>query len=147
MIAALDTNVLAYAEGLNGASMEEQALDLLENMRQGTVFIPVQVLGELYHLLVRNGGRTPDQARSAILAWRDVFPLIDTTAAILLAALDLATRQFSFWDAVILSASAEASCQMLLSEDMQEGFVWRGVTILNPFSKAPHPLLKSLLSR
>ena len=146
MSAAVDTNVLAYAEGLNGATMEKQAQDLLENMRPGSAIIPVQVLGELFHLLVRKGGRSPFQARSAILGWRNTFPLIDTSATVLLAAADLATRQFSFWDAVILSAAAEANCQLLLSEDMQNGFVWRGVTVVNPFAKPLHPLLDSLLS-
>ena len=146
MSAAIDTNVLAYAEGLNGAPMEKQAQDLLENIRPGSAIIPVQVLGELFHLLVRKGGRSPLQARSAILGWRNTHPSIDTSATVLLAAADLATRQFSFWDAVILSAAAEANCQLLLSEDMQNGFVWRGVTVINPFARPFHPLLDALLT-
>ncbi len=34
---------------------------------------------------------------------------------------------------------------MLLSEDMQDGFVYRGVTVANPFAAALHPLLASVL--
>ena len=34
---------------------------------------------------------------------------------------------------------------MLLSEDLQEGFTWRSVTVTNPFSATPHPLLRTLV--
>jgi predicted nucleic acid-binding protein len=54
-------------------------------------------------------------------------------------------HRFDIWDAVIVSASAEAGCRVLLSEDMQDGFVWRGMTIINPFAIVPHPMLASLL--
>ena len=35
--------------------------------------------------------------------------------------------------------------RLLLSEDLQDGFTWRGVTVANPFSASPHPLLAGLL--
>ena len=34
---------------------------------------------------------------------------------------------------------------MLLSEDMQEGFTWGGVTVVNPFADEKHDLLVNLL--
>jgi predicted nucleic acid-binding protein len=37
------------------------------------------------------------------------------------------------------------NCRLLLSEDLQEGFTWRGVTVTNPFAKSRHPLLDALL--
>ncbi len=52
MRVALDTKVLAYAEGLNGAGMKRTALGLLEKLPQGGAFA-VQTLGELFNLLVR----------------------------------------------------------------------------------------------
>jgi predicted nucleic acid-binding protein len=65
----------------------------------------------------------------------------------MLAAADLAvTHQLGIWDAVILCAAAEADCHLLLSEDMQDGFIWQGVTIANPFGRSKHPLLQALLS-
>jgi hypothetical protein len=32
-----------------------------------------------------------------------------------------------------------------LSEDLQEGFTWGGVTVINPFASPQHPLLQALL--
>lgn len=146
MRVALDTNVLAYAEGVNGPAMKKAALELLDKMPQNLVVLPVQVLGELFQLLVRKAGRSPAEARLAILSWRNAYALVETSPDVLLAALDLTVRQFNIWDAVILCAAAEADCHLLLSEDMQDGFVWRGVTIVNPFAKSKHPLLEALLS-
>lgn len=144
MRAALDTNVLAYAEGVNGARMRRSALELIERIPQGSLVLPVQALGELFHVLVRKAGRSPSEARSAILGWRNAFALIETSPAILMAATDLALQQFNIWDAVIVSAAAEADCQLLLSEDMHNGFVWRGVTIVNPFTRPNHTMVDAL---
>lgn len=145
MRAALDTNILAYAEGVNGLLMKKAALDLVGKLPQRSVVLPVQVLGELFQVLVRKAGRSPADARNAILGWRNAFVLLETLPAILMSAMDLAVHQFSIWDAVILSAAAEADCQLLLSEDMQDGFVWKGVTVVNPFTKPRNPLLDALL--
>jgi predicted nucleic acid-binding protein len=142
---ALDTNVLAYAEGVNGLAMKKAALELLDRLPQSLVVLPVQSLGELFQVLVRKAGRSPAEARLAILGWRNAYTLVETSSDVLLAALDLTVRRFSIWDAIILCAAAEADCHLLLSEDMQDGFVWRGVTILNPFAKPKHPQLEALL--
>ena len=146
MRVALDTNVLAYAEGVNGAQMRKAALELVERLPEGTALLPVQTLGELFHLLVRKAKRSPGRARKAILSWRDAFPLIETSAEVMLAAADLATdHQLSIWDSVVLSAAAESGCRLLLTEDMQEGFTWKGVTVTNPFATPKHELLAALL--
>lgn len=144
MKVALDTNILAYAEGVNSDEKEVEAWDLIEKLPDDAT-IPLQALGELFQVLVRKAGRTPAEARAVVSNWSHAFPLVETTTSMLFSAIELATRQFSLWDAVILSAAAEAECQILLSEDMQTGFTWRGVTIINPFSRPAHPLLESLL--
>lgn len=146
MRVALDTNILAYAEGVNNKTMQGQSLDLVKRLSGTTVVLPVQVLGELFSLLVRKAGRTPSDARNAVLHWRNAFNnLADTSAEVLLGAVDLAQSNISFWDAVILSTAAESGCQMLLSEDMQDGFVWKGVTVINPFKKLKPPMLEAIL--
>jgi predicted nucleic acid-binding protein len=143
---ALDTNILAYAEGVNGAPMKKKAGDLVQRLPLDATFLPVQVLGELYNLLVRKAGRTPAKARTAVLSWRDAFPLIETSPTVMLRAVDLASdHHLAIWDAVIVSATAEAGCRLLLSEDLQSGFTWNGVTVTKPFSQPRHELLSALL--
>ena len=146
MRVALDTNVLPYAEGVHGAPMRKAALELVQRLPEGRTLLPVQTLGELFNLLVRKAKRPPARARKAILSWRDAFPLVETSAEVMLAAADLATdHQLSIWDSVILSAAAESGCRLLLSEDLQEGFTWKGVTVTNLFATSKHELLTALL--
>ncbi len=144
---AIDTDILAYAEGVNGAARKRAALELVEKLPQDTVLVPVQALGELFNVLVRKAGRSPAKARRAILTWQDAFPLIETSAEVMLAAADLATdHQVGIWDSVIFSAAAAAGCRLLLSEDLQDGFTWKGVSVANPFSTRKHPLFAALLA-
>jgi len=143
---ALDTNILAYAEGVNGEARKANALELIQRLPAGSALLPVQTLGELFQLLVRKVNRTPAQARSAILGWRDAFPLIETSETVIVGAAELAaTHRFSFWDGVVLASAAEGGCRLLLSEDLQEGFTWNSVTVTNPFGVSSHPLLTGLL--
>jgi predicted nucleic acid-binding protein len=36
---------------------------------------------------------------------------------------------------MIFCVAAEVGCRYLISEHMQHGFTWRGLTIINPFSQ------------
>src|SRR5580692_4117333 len=143
---ALDTNILVYAEGVNGALRAKATVELIKKLPESSTFLPVQVLGELFRVLAGKAAFTPPQARAVVLRWRDTFPLIETSQSILVAALDLAADHgLSVWDAIILSAAAASGCRLLLSEDMQEGFTWGGVTVVNPFAAKQHELLAGLL--
>jgi predicted nucleic acid-binding protein len=143
---ALDTNLLVYAEGGGGSSKEKTAEQIVAKLPVDNTLIPVQVLGELFRVLVGKFGRKPESARKSILSWQNSFPVIETSHSILLAAADLAVdHKLNIWDAVFLSAAASAGCRLLLSEDMQEGFTWSGVTVVNPFSAKRHELLDELL--
>ena len=44
------------------------------------------------------------------------------------------------------AANGALRCRLLLSEDLQEGFTWRGVTVVNPFAPTLHPVLAALLT-
>jgi predicted nucleic acid-binding protein len=146
MYVALDTNILVSAEGLNGGSMERAARALVRRFTPESTLLPVQTLGELYAVLVRKGHRSPQKARDAVLKWGDTYPIIETSSPVLVQAMELsAAHQLAFWDAIVLSSAADANCRMLLSEDLQDGFTWSGVTVVNPFAASPHPLLEAVL--
>ncbi len=146
MKVALDTNILAYAEGTKGLELRDKAVGLIQGLPPGAVVVPVQALGELFNVLVRKAKRPAANARTAVLTWRDAYALSETSAAVMVNATDLASdHQLSIWDSVVLSAAADAGCRLLLSEDLQEGFTWRGVTVTNPFAATRHPLLDVLI--
>lgn len=150
MRVALDTNVLAYAENVDTVQRRDKALAVLERLQRlprADVVVPVQVLGELFNVLTLKAHRPRTSAREAILNWREVFSVVDTTVGVMVSASDLAAvHLLRIWDAVILSTASEAGCRLLLSEDFQDGFTWGGVTVTNPFAADRHPLLESLLA-
>jgi predicted nucleic acid-binding protein len=143
---ALDTNILVYAEGVNGALGAKTAVELIKKLPESSTFLPVQVLGELFRVLIGKGAFPPPEARVIVLRWHGTFPPIETSPSILVAALDLAADHgLSIWDAIILAAASAAGCHLLLSEDLQEGFTWGGVTVVNPFAAKKHELLTGAL--
>jgi len=147
MRVALDTNILVYVEGVNGPGPKQTAAALIRKLPPPDTFVPIQALGELFHVLLRKAHWSPTQAKTAVLSWHDTFPVIETSSAIVLAAIDLAVQhKIRIWDAVILAAAAEAQCRLLLSEDMHDGFTWSGLTVTNPFAAKKHGLLVKLLA-
>lgn len=146
MKVALDTNILAYAEGVGDSIRHQSSLKLLEKLPEDRVVVPAQVLGELFRVLTGKRGIARQKARAAVLGWADAFSVCDSTHTALIAALDLATDHgMQIWDGSILAVAAEARCRVLLSEDLQHDYTWRGVTVVNPYLPNNHPLLEGLL--
>lgn len=146
MRAALDTNILAYAEGLGDEHRCELARTLVERLPLEQVLLPAQTLGELYRVLTGKAGVDADTARTALLSWADSFVVVDSTWGAFQGAFDIAADHgLQIWDALILSVAAENRCRMLLTEDLHDGFTWRGVTVVDPFAATPSPLIQDLL--
>jgi len=148
MRAALDTNILAYAEGVGDEARQRMALALIERLPEQRVVLPAQVLGELYRVLAGEARRAPAAVRDALLGWADGFEVADSTWTAFQAAVDLSVDHgLQIWDALILSVAAENRCRLLLSADLQSGFTWRGVTVVDPFVDPGNRLLASLLEQ
>lgn len=144
---AIDTNILAYAEGIGDAARRDASLELLNRLPAGNVVLPAQTLGELFRVLTGKAKCLPDVSRMRIQQWADSFDVADSTWSAFQAAFDLTVdHNLQIWDALILAITAENHCRVLLSEDMQDGFTWRGVTVVNPYRIPSHPLLTALLS-
>lgn len=145
MLVAVDTNVLAYAEGAGDEARRAMAIALMTRLPESAVVLPVQVLGELYRVLVGKLRQPAARAREAVLQWSDAYAVRDSTWSALQSAFDLsAAHGLSIWDSLILSVAAEQRCRLLLSEDLQDGFTWRGTTVVNPFRRPAHALLAAL---
>ncbi len=54
-------------------------------------------------------------------------------------------HQLANRDALVLNVAAEGGARLLLSEDLQPGFSWRGVRVVNPLVPPHDPLLDQLL--
>ncbi|HSQ72383.1 MAG TPA: PIN domain-containing protein [Rubrivivax sp.] len=143
---AVDTNILVYAEGEGDAARCARANDLMCRLSNAQVVVPVQVVGELFRVLHGKFRRPADEVRLTITRWSDLHAVADSSWSALQAALDLGGEQgLQIWDALILAVAAEQRCSLLLSEDLQHGYTWRGVTVMSPFAEPVHPRLAALL--
>lgn len=132
---AIDSNILLYVEGVGDTGRQDLATDILSRLDYDTVCVANQALGELYWVLLRKGKVTRSQANYRVSMWQSAVTTLPTTTAAFQSALELATvHNLQIWDAIILAVAAEYGCKCLLSEDMQDGFVWRGVEIINPLN-------------
>jgi len=148
MRVALDTNILAYAEGIGDVARQQASLDLMRMLPASLVVIPAQCLGELFRVLTGKARRDATSAQEAILGWADAYQTANSTWAAFQSALDAVTsHSLQIWDALILAVAAEQRCRLLLSEDMQHEFTWRGVTVVNPYHESKHHLLQIALKR
>lgn len=147
MRVALDTNILAYAEGVGDETRCGMAIRLIEQLPTERVLLPAQTLGELYRVLTGKAGRNAAATRTAILGWADCYAVADSTWTAYQSALDLAADHgLRIWDALILSVAAGNRCRLLLSEDFHQGFTWAGVMVVNPFATPRSSLLTGILA-
>lgn len=148
---ALDSNILAYLAGVSRVPADDAKIErvraLLDQLSVTvTLVAPVQALGELF-VVLRRAGTPADEARALLIDFADAFGGAPSLAATALAAADLAVdHKLQYWDALILTAAADAGCGMLLSEDMQHGFVARGLTVVNPIAAEMHPKLAGVMA-
>lgn len=148
---AFDTNILAYFFGLSASVADAEKVDSIQDLvvrlaARATLVAPVQTLGELF-VALRRRGVPADEARAILQRSAEKFVVAPTDTGTAMAAADLAVdHKLQFWDSLIVMAATEAGCTMILSEDMQHGFVTRGLTVVNPFAEKPHPKLAALLS-
>jgi predicted nucleic acid-binding protein len=144
---ALDSNVILYSEGVNDPGRASLALDLLESMDGLPVIIPIQALGEVLSILTRKFAVSKPTAIVKLQRWQQDYQTQETNRPIFDDALELvAKHSFQIWDGIILAAASFAGATFLFSEDMQDGFIWQGTRIVNPFATVPDPIISALLN-
>jgi predicted nucleic acid-binding protein len=131
----IDTNVLLYSVSLAPAETvkAERARALLKSR---DLVLSVQVLQEFYVQATRANrpdALTHDEAVGFIQTWQR-FPVADITRELFDEALAIKVRyQLSYWDSAIIAAARRAGCTEVLSEDMNPGQDYGGVTVVKPF--------------
>ena len=144
---ALDSNVMIYAEGSNNDWRSARALHLLGVIPAKDIVVPVHAVGETARWLVGRGGLSQAIGMDRASGWVQKYPIQETTRAVMDGAFALVKRhKLQFWDALILSSAQVGGASILLSEDLQDGFKWNGVKVMNPFAPKRDRILKVLLA-
>lgn len=131
----IDTNVLIYADAADEPVKQAQAIAVIREHRLArTGVLSTQVLQEFVAAAIRKLGLPPELIRERV-AFYSGFEVVNASVPLIMMALEARMiYPLSFWDAMIVQAAREASCMMLLSEDLQTGATISGVRIVNPFA-------------
>ncbi len=135
----VDTNVLVYARDAGEPAKQGLAAGWLAHLwRERLGRTSTQVLSEYYVNVTRKlaPGLAPDDA------WDDVEALLTwhpqpIDEALMRRGRDIQGRyRLSWWDSLVVGAAQLQGCGLLLTEDLQEGAVYGGVTVRSPFKLA-----------
>jgi len=128
--AFFDTTTLIYS-----ISDGDPRAAVAENLLAAGGHLNVQVLNEFTAVARRKLKMSWEEVNEALAAVRALCePPAPLTVGTHEAALAIAARYgYGIYDALILAAALETGCNLLLSEDMQDGQQIEGLTIRNPF--------------
>jgi len=125
-----DTTVLIYA-----FAQDDRRTTIAEQLLEVGGAISVHVLNEFVAVARRKLGMSWKELIEAVTAIRSLcLPLVAITVEIHDEALRIAQRYgYHIYDSLVLAAAMQAGCNVLYSEDMQDGQKIGSVTIKNPF--------------
>lgn len=131
----LDTNVLIYSIDVHSPSKHSVSRQMLDSLPERSIngVISTQVLQECYVIATGKLGLDPITVKGMI-ASMPPLELVTVDLRLINAAIDChILNQISFWDALIVVSAEKANCDILWTEDLNDGQVIRGVRIENPF--------------
>lgn len=125
-----DTNLFVYAESQDRRK-SEQAIAIIKR----SPVISTQVVNETVSVLTRKYGFTLPEAHDIASSLLDLCEVVAVDAFTVRKAIDLAVSySLSHWDSLIVAAALLANCDILYSEDMQDGQLFDDrLTVINPF--------------
>ena len=132
-----DTNVLIYSRDPDDAAKRSIARALIEESLEDESFVvSTQVLVEFYATSVRRRLLGPVQALDLVRFW-GAHDTVAHTAELVTRGLELhQAHTLSIWDGLIVQAALDARCDLLLSEDLQDGRRFGNLEVANPFRPA-----------
>ncbi len=133
----VDANVLVYAFDSSAGHKHRQAQLLLGRLwESGTGCVSIQVLQEFFVTVTKKVAKPLSAVEAAarireFTTWKVFAP----TAEDVVTAIDLhRDATIGFWDAMIVLAAAESGCEVLWTEDLNDGQLLRGVRVSSPFA-------------
>ena len=135
-----DTNILVYAFDKDEPAKAAIARHWLREVgSQGNLVLSTQVLQEFYVAVTKSmNPKMPHLQAAELVNGFAEFPLVQVDKLLIAKAMQRHQNgDFSFWDNLIVEAALQANCDVLLSEDMQDGRIINGLSTHNPFKSIP----------
>ena len=131
-----DSNILIYAADRSEPEKQFQARRRLNSaIENETGTLSVQVLGEFFSVVTK---RIPNplsvEEAEAIIERTAVLPVVELDWSLVRRAIDTHKEYgISYWDSLIVAAAEKAGCTRIISEDLNSGQSYHGITVVDPF--------------
>ena len=130
-----DTNILVYAVDPRDARKQKIAAELLAHAmdvnRDGG--ISIQVLSEFANTLLAKF-HVPEERIETYVSFFYPLLLTEVTAEMVRSALYIEKEYgIQYYDALIVAAAERLGCHEIITEDLNDGQMYRGMVAVNPF--------------
>lgn len=133
----IDTNVLVYSFDDSTPLKKERSIALIQGaLETGMGIISTQVIQEFLNVATHKFAvpMKLDDRRAYLRFVLNPLCQIYPNLSLYETCLDLqAETRYSFFDSLIIAAAIQGGCELLYSEDLQEGQEVRGIKIVNPY--------------
>ena len=131
-----DTNVLVYAQDDSNPEKQRIAIELITHALEANHdgCISTQVLQEFCNTMCKKTRRTKEEIDGMLDGFRELLKT-DVTVDLVRHALDVKDEYgIQYYDALIVSVAERLGCSEIVSEDLNEGQLYRGMKVINPFA-------------
>ena len=132
----VDSNILVYSVDVSEDVKQRRSIDVLSRLdlsQRGA--LSAQILGESYNSMTTRIAipLAASEAETIIVAYSESWTVFDLNASVVREAIRISHQhQLAYWDGLLFAAARMNGASVLLTEDMQDGQVVDGVTIVNP---------------
>jgi predicted nucleic acid-binding protein len=137
----LDTNILLYAKIDDGSDKHSKCHRLLTTTLVGSeIVVSTQVLNE-YYVNAYKKNIPSAEIQSTIFQFISDFEVISLTKEFIPETFNILNHyKYSYWDSNIISSALEGDCDVLYTEDLQNGQIINNhLRIINPLQKPDRP--------
>ena len=131
----VDANVFIYARDPRDPAKQRRAKEWRDHLwREGHGRTSIQALSETYATLRKLGGATPEDIWESVARFFTWEPRAIDEPVLRLAQKIEVRYRISWWDSLIIAAAQLQDCEILLTEDLQDGMAFGSVTVRSPFT-------------
>jgi predicted nucleic acid-binding protein len=133
----IDTNILVYTLDKNDINKQNKARSALKIIKENdTPVISTQVLQEFYNASTAKLNTDKLLAKTMVHNFTNM-ETVQINIDIIEQGIDISiVSKISFWDGLIIASAEYAKCSIIVSEDLNNGQIIRGIKIINPFVNA-----------
>jgi predicted nucleic acid-binding protein len=131
-----DTNILIYQMDKKSTAKRDRCRSLVRKAaNDGDAVISTQVLQEFYGVATKKLHMDPMVSKSIMHSFENM-EVVSIGKELINEAIDASLQhKVSFWDALILVAAESARCEILYSEDLNDGQIMQNVRIVDPLKE------------